>query len=59
MDKQNKQTKLQKKEKTHNQCNNTTTTSKVDFQNMWEHERLELIDEIIQNSSNDKTKPQN
>ncbi len=36
-----------------------TTTSKIVSQNMWEHERLELIDEIIQNSSDNITKPQN
>lgn len=39
-------------------CNNTTT-SKVASQSMWEHERLELIDEIIQNNNNNRTKPWN
>jgi len=35
----------------------TTTMSKVAYQSMWEHERSKLRDEIIQNNSNNRTKP--
>jgi len=34
-----------------------TTRSKVASQSMWEHERSKLIDEIIQNGSDNRIKP--